>query len=280
VPIEDLLKDRDVMLIGEDHNSLSTIETLTRELPRLAKAGVKAVGIEGLKRPHQESVDDYVQRRTDILPDDALRFSPARLGAFQALLASARDHGVRIVALGLPLGDWAAQVAALAAARTDDPVESFGTDFVKQVDRAENGYEHGFNEALVEVLLTRRNRTMAGFIKDSLGPGEKAVVVAGQAHVPGPDAVSTQRFHVRGDYGDLARELSGLAVRAYSLTFTGERFTSAQAALDDREVRPKAHEAVREASPHGASTFVPLGDDVGLWHAGENAPADPLQPRI
>ena len=26
------------------------------------------------------------------------------------------------------------------------------------------------------------------------------MIVAGQAHVPGPDVISAQRFHVRGDY--------------------------------------------------------------------------------
>lgn len=268
VPVEQLLKTRDVLLIGEDHASLTTIETLARELPRLAKAGVTTVGIEGLKKPQQGAVDDYVSRRTDAAPVQALGFSPARVQAFTALLHAARENGVRVVALGLPLNDWAAQVAALAAAKTGDPVESFGTDFVAQVDRAENGYEHGFNEALVEVLLTRRNRTMAELAWNAMGPGGKAVIVAGQAHIPGPDTVSSQRFHVRGDYGDLARELSTLALRAYSLTFTGGLFTTVQAALDDRAVRPLAHAVVEEASPRGAPAYVPLGPDQGLWHAG------------
>jgi hypothetical protein len=272
VPVEELLTQRDVLLIGEDHSSLTTIETLAREMPRLAKAGVTAVGIEGLKRPNQQAVDDYVERRTDVLPRAALGFSPARLEAFTGLLNSARDNGVRVVALGLPLNDWAAQVAELAAKKTGDPAESFGTDFVSQVDRAENGYEHGFNEALVEVLLTRRNRTMAELAWNSMGQGGKAVIVAGQAHVPGPDVISAQRFHLRGDYGDLSRELAAFALRAYSLTFTGGLFTTVQAARDDREVRPEAHKTVAAASPDGAPAFVPLGPDQGLWHAGGRSP--------
>lgn len=268
VPVEELLSDRDVLLIGEDHGSLTTIETLAREMPRLAKAGVTAVGIEGLKRADQAAVDDYTARRTDALPRAALGFSPARAGAFEALFSAARENGVRVVALGLPLNEWAAQVARLAAKKTGDPAESFGTDFKEQVDRAENGYEHGFNEALVEVLLTRRNEAMADFFRRALGAGGKGVIVAGQAHVPGPDAGSSRLFHVRGDYGDLARELSKLALRAYSLTFTGGLFTTAAASRDASEVRPEAHKAAAAASPRGAPAFVPLGSDRGLWHAG------------
>ena len=273
VPVEKLLQDRDVLLIGEDHSSLTTIETLTREMPRLAQAGVTAVGIEGLKRPQQQAVDDYVSRRTDVLPRAALAFSPARLDAFSNLLTSARDNGVRVVALGLPLNEWAAQVAELAKRNHADPTDALPTDFVAQVDRAESRYEAGFNEALAEVLLTRRNKTMAELLWDAMGKNGKAVIVAGQAHVPGPDVISAQRFHLRGDYGDLARELGALALRAYSLTFTGGLFTTVQAAKDDREVRPEAHKAAVAASPDGAPAFVPLGPDQGLWHAGGRVPA-------
>ena len=272
VPVEKILENRDVLLIGEDHSSISTIETLARELPRLAKAGVTAVGIEGLKAPQQHAVDEYTSRRTDVLPQAALSFSPARVTAFTNLLNSARDNGVRVVALGLPLNEWAAQVTALAAKKSGDPAESYPTDFKDQVDRAERRYEAGFNEALVEVLLTRRNKTMAGLLWDALGKNGKAVIVAGQAHVPGPDSISTQRFHVNGDYGDLARELSAVALRAYSLTFTGGLFTSVQAAQDDREVRPESHRAAADASPSGAPAFMPLGPDQGLWHAGGRVP--------
>ncbi|MDE2143577.1 MAG: ChaN family lipoprotein [Elusimicrobia bacterium] len=272
VPVEKILQDRDVLLIGEDHSSLSTIETLARELPRLAKAGVTAVGIEGLKTPQQKAVDEYVSRRTDVLPRAALSFSPARVAAFTNLLNSARDNGIRVVALGLPLNEWAAQVTKLAAKKTGDPAETFPIDFKDQVDRAERRYEHGFNESLVEVLLTRRNKTMAELLWDAMGPRGKAVIVAGQAHVPGPDSISAERFHVRGDYGDLARELGAVALRAYSLTFTGGLFTSVQAAEDDREVRPEAHKVAVTASPDGAPAFVPLGPDRGLWHAGGRTP--------
>jgi len=273
VPVEQLLQHKDVLLIGEDHASLTTIETVARELPRLAKAGVTAVGIEGLKRPQQQVVDDYVSRRSDVLPKDVLAFSPARAGVFTDLLKSARENGVRVVALGLPLNDWAAEVAQLAAKKTGEPAEYFGADFKAQVDRAESRYEYGFNEALVEVLLTRRNQTMAEFLWRAMGQGGKAVIVAGQAHVPGPDVISAQRFHVRGDYGDLSGALRRLALRAYSLTFTGGLFTSAQAAQDDRDVRPEAHKTAAEASPQGAPAFVPMGPDRGLWHAGGRVPA-------
>jgi hypothetical protein len=271
VPVEQVLENRDVLLIGEDHGSLSTIETLAREMPRLAKAGVTAVGIEGLKAPSQDAVDDYVLRRTDALPRAALSFSPSRAPVFEALLTAARDNGVRVVALGLPLNEWASQVSRLAAQKTGDPAETFGTDFKDQVDRAERSYEYGFNEALAEVLLTRRNESMARFFARALGQNGKGVIVAGQAHVPGPDEITASRFHVRGDYGDLARELGTLALKAYSLTFTGGLFVSADAARDAREVRPEANKAAEEASPRGAPAFISLGPDRGLWHAGGSA---------
>jgi uncharacterized iron-regulated protein len=268
VPVEDLLQNHDVLLIGEDHGSLSTIETLAREMPRLAKAGVTAVGIEGLKRPNQGAVDDYVLRRTDAMPASALNFSPARAEAFKTLLTAARDNGVRVVALGLPLNEWAAQVVQLVDKKNLDLSEVVGTDFSAQVDRAERRYEYGFNEAVAEVLLTRRNEAMAKFLWHSLGRNGKGVIVAGQAHVPGPDEIAEERYHVKGDYGDLARELATFALRAYSLTFTGGLFTSAAAARDDREVRPESHKAAAEATPNGDPAFVPMGPDRGLWHAG------------
>jgi hypothetical protein len=213
-------------------------------------------------------VDDYISRRTDIFPHAALNFSPARSDAFETLLTAARDHGVRVVALGLPLNEWAAQTARLAAKNMGEPAEIFGTDFKSQVDRAENDYEYGFNEAVAEVLFTRRNEIMAKYMAQALGEKGKGVILAGQAHVPGVDEVPFSRFRVRGDYGDLARELALFALRAYSLTFTGGLFNSVAASRDARDVRPEAHKVAAAASPDGAPVFVPLGPDAGLWHAG------------
>lgn len=279
VPVEEILENADVLLIGENHRGLSAFKTLAREMPRLARAGVRAVGLEGLKRPHQKAVDDYVSGRTRRVPREALTFSASRVDALKGLLKSARENGVRVVALGLPLQDWAAQVSALAAEKAGEPAESFPTTLAEQIDRAESGYEHGYNEAVVEVVLTRRNRSMARFLWGALGAGEKAVVVAGQAHVPGPDQSDqggAVRLRVRADPGDLARELTALALRSYALTFTGGLFADAEAARDDREVRPRAHAAAAAASPRGAPVFVPLAPDQGLWHAGGRIPAGPV----
>ncbi|OGS01597.1 MAG: hypothetical protein A2V88_06050 [Elusimicrobia bacterium RBG_16_66_12] len=273
VPVERIFQDSDVLLIGESHRSLSSFETLAREMPRLARAGVRAVGLEGLKRPHQEAVDDYTSGRTERLPGEALAFSPSRVGALATLLKAARANGVRVVALGLPLQEWASQVAALAAEKTGESSEFFPATLAEQIDRAERGYEYGYNEAVAEVALTRRNRSMAQFVWGALGAGEKAVVVAGQAHVPGPDPIAAARFRVRTSPGDLARELSALALRSYALTFTGGLFTDAASVRDDREVRPLAHAAAAAASPRGAAVFVPLASDQGLWHAGGLIPA-------
>lgn len=272
-PVEDILKTHDVLLVGENHGSLESVSTLAHEMPRLAKAGVKAVGIEGLKRPHQAEVDAYVSGETDRIPDDALAFSPRRRAAFRVLLRAARENGVRVVALGMPLDQWAQQAASLAAQKTGDPVETFGASAAGQFQRAQNGYEPGFNEAVAEVYLTRRNRMMAAFLADSMKAGGKAVVLVGQAHVEGLDMVPGRLLHAPGDWGTLARELGGLALRAFSLTSTGGIFVDADAAEMDREARPESYRLAAEHSPEGRPKYTPLGPDRGLWHAGGRVPA-------
>lgn len=122
VPVEDIFSDHDALLVGENHGSLSSVDTLTREMPRLAAAGVTVIGIEGLKRPQQGAVDDFISGRRANIPDEALYFSPKRFQAFRGLLESARVHGVRVVALGLPLDGWAKAAAELAARKTGRPV--------------------------------------------------------------------------------------------------------------------------------------------------------------
>lgn len=267
-PIEEIFTKHDVLLVGENHGSLDSVNTLTREMPRLAAAGVKTVGIEGLKRPHQAQVDAYIAGHSDVLPDDALLFSPRRQAAFRELLKSAREHGVRVVALGLPLDQWAAQTAALASKNTGRPARDFAGDTGEQFQRAQNGYEPGYNEAVAEVYLTRRNKAMASFLLDSMKAGGKAVVLIGQAHVEGLDMVPGRLMNAPGAWGTLASELAGMAVKAFSLTQTGGLFIDADAASLDKLARPESYRAAAEASPHGRPVYQPLGPDRGLWHAG------------
>ena len=268
VPVEDILSKHDALLLGENHGSLTAVNILTREMPRLAAAGVTVIGIEGLKRPNQQAVDDFIDgRRTDI-PEEALFFSLKRVQAFSAMLDAARVHGVRVVALGLPLDGWAREAAHLAAANTGRPVGEFPDTVDGLFTRAGEGYESGFNEAVAEVFLTRRNRTMAGFLKDALKTGGKAVVLVGQAHVDGLDMVPGRLMNAPGDWGTLTRELGSLALDAYSLTMTGGIFTSYTSARDDRAARPESYRAAAKASPKGADAFAELGPGRALWHAG------------
>lgn len=268
VPVEDILSGHDALLVGENHGSLTSVDVLTREMPRLAAAGVTAIGIEGLKRPQQGAVDDYVSRRRDDVPDEVLSFSPKRRAAFRALLDAARGHGVRVVALGLPLDGWAKAAAELAAAKTGRPAGEFPADVESQFSRAGGGYEPGFNEAVAEVFLTRRNQAMAVFLKDALKAGGKAVVLVGQAHVEGLDMVPGRLLNAPGDWGTLARELGSLALRAYSLTMTGGSFTDVHASRIDRSARPASYRAAADAAPRGAHAYRVLGPGRALWHAG------------
>ena len=268
VPVEDILSGHDALLVGENHGSLTSVNVLTREMPRLAAAGVTAIGIEGLKRPQQGAVDDFLAGRRRDLPDEVLSFSPKRRASFRALFDAARAHGVKVVALGLPLDGWAKAAAELAAAKTGRPVEEFPKDVDSQFSRAGGGYDPGFNEAVAEVFLTRRNQAMASFLKDALKAGGKAVVLVGQAHVEGLDMVPGRLMNAPGDWGTLARELGSLALRAYSLTMTGGLFTDARASDLDRSARPASYRAAADAAPRGAHAYRVLGPGRALWHAG------------
>ncbi len=271
-PIEDIFTTHDVLLVGENHGSLDSVNTLTREMPRLAAAGVKAVGIEGLKRPDQQRVDAYVSGKTDEVPVDALKFSPRRVAVFRALLKSARENGVRIVALGIPLDQVAAMAATLASLNTGRPIGEFAGSAGELIDRAQNGYEEGYNEAVAEVYLTRRNKAMANFILEAISTGGKAVVLIGQAHVEGLDLIPGKLMNAPGQWGTLASELSGLAVRAFSLTQTGGIFVDADAAVMDKQARPLSYQAAAGVAPNGRASYQPLGPDKGLWHAGGRTP--------
>lgn len=268
VPVEDIFSGHDALLVGENHGSLTSVDILTREMPRLAAAGVTAIGIEGLKRNQQVAVDDFVAGRRGDLPDEALSFSPKRRASFRALLDAARDHGVRVVALGLPLDGWAKAAAELAAAKTGRSPRDFPSDVESQFSRAGDGYEPGFNEAVAEVYLTRRNQAMASFLKDALKTGGKAVALVGQAHVEGLDMVPGRLMNAPGDWGTLARELGSLALRAYSLTMTGGVFTDPHASRVDRNARPASYRAAAVVAPAGARAYRELGPGRALWHAG------------
>ena len=272
VPSAEILEDHDAILIGENHRSLASVNELSRALPGLAKAGVTVLGIEGLKRPNQAAVDAYVSGRADVLPDEVLSFSPHRRAAFEGLLKAARATGVRVVALGVPLDGWARQAAELAAAKTGDPVDSFLSTPGDQLYRAQVGYEPGYNEAVAEVYLTRRNESMASFLVEAMVKGAKAVVLVGQNHVEGADAITLRLVDPPGRWGSLGQELARLGLKAFSLTLTGGRYADVQGAADDREARRGSYARAAKLSPDGRPAFERTGSSTGLYHAGGTVP--------
>jgi len=270
VPSSELLEDHDALIVGENHESLASVNELTRALPGLAKAGVTVLGIEGLKRHNQRAVDAYL--KGDALPDEVLSFSPRRRASFEALLKTARDAGVRVVALGLPLDQWARQAAELAAEKTGDPIESFQRSPGDQLYRAQTNYEPGYNEAVAEVYLTRRNKSMASFLSNAMEAGAKAVVLVGQNHIDGADAPKLMHIGPIARWGTMGLELSRLGLKAYSLTLTGGLFLDADGAAGDRDMRRASYQKAAVASPDGSPVFTRTGASSGLYHAGGRVP--------
>ncbi|MBI4676720.1 MAG: S8 family serine peptidase [Elusimicrobia bacterium] len=55
-PIEEILAGNDVLLLGENHASLSSVRWITENIPRLKAAGVTHIGIESLEIPEEGAV--------------------------------------------------------------------------------------------------------------------------------------------------------------------------------------------------------------------------------
>ncbi len=272
VPDEEIFDDHDALLVGESHHSLASVNELAANLPRLAKSGVKVVGIEGLKRPSQPAVDAYLSGEAPALPPEVLSFSPSRRTAFAKLFSAARENGVRVVALGLPLDQWAKQVVELAEKNVPDPIETFPRDVSEQLHLAQIRYEPGYNEAVAEVFVKRRNASMAAFLAEAMSAGVKAVVIVGQNHIDGIEKGPARMFKAPGDWGSLGKELAVLGLKAFSLTLTGGLYVDAQAAVVDRETRTASHEKAAEMSPEGRPAFERFGRSSGIFHAGGRVP--------
>lgn len=254
-----------VMLLGESHRMLGSVKAITGSLPELKAAGVTVVGIEGLKLPDQAIVDSYVFWETARLPEQALLFSPSRKDAFAELFEKARRTGTRLLAMGMPLEHWGVQVAELAEQKTGDPKESFGNHLGDQVERAGQTYEHGYNQAVAEVALTRRNQYMANRLKKELGPSGKAVVLIGHSHISRPPPLNYKHLWMDvTPYGTLHSELVRLGILPYSLTLLGGPFVRPDDAEGHKRLLRAAYEAREldlgpEAGAHFLSSPAPLG---------------------
>jgi hypothetical protein len=264
LPTEDILQAHDVLLIGESHSSRSSVQTVSENIEELHTAGVRVIGIEGLKRPDQQKVNDYLAGKTPKAPN----VFPSRKNEFRTLLKVAKEKGMRVKALGLPLSVWTQMVQQQAAAATGDPAESFGADLGAQLARAEQSYEPGFNEAVADVVLTTRNRYMASELADELDRGEKAVAVVGNAHV---EHAEDYDYHLFGfdlsAYGSLAGELKQHALNAFSVTLTGGLYERAGGDRDHAALMGPLNDLAQEASD-GLRTFLRTSPTTAVLHAG------------
>lgn len=267
IPFEDILASHDVILIGESHQSLSSIETVTSALPRLARAGVRVVSHEALKRERQSEADRYLSGGP--LPGLAA-LKGQRGPAWQRLYAGVRAAGLRLAGLDRDLGHWAREAAERAAQLTKEHAGSFAGELADQVGRAQATYEPGFNEAVAEVALERRNAAMAEALAAALRPGEKAVVIVGAAHVEHAPALAWNHLWLpQSAFATLADELAKRGLRAFSINVTGGLFARPQEDLaDHRGLQAAAYRLVSQVEPSGARTFLPTSPRTALYHAG------------
>lgn len=266
LPVEDVLEGRDVLIVGESHGSLSSVRSLAEELPRLKAAGVTTVGVEGLKVPDQGKVDDFLAGRGE-LPAAAF---PSRRSEFAALLQAAKDNGVAVRALGIPLEVLGREIQGRAALKESDPAEAPARDFSTQVSLANARYAPGFNESVAEVVLALRNGFMAERLAEAVKGGGKAVALVGAGHAAHPDGYEFRVYGLRtADYGTLADALKARLLAAFSLTLTGGAFTRPEEGSGHRRLLAPLYSLV-DSSVGAARAFLRTSPDTGVFHLGED----------
>ena len=269
LPVEKILADNDVLLMGESHTSASSVKTVTDNLERMKEAGVSIVGIEGLKTFNQKSLDNFFDGNESPVPMDALSFSPERTEEFKGLLEEAKRVGVRVVALGRPLDQWGRRVQGLAAARTGRAPLSFNSDLKAQVQDADERYEKGFNESVAQVALQERNADMSSILAEKLPKGAKAVVLVGAGHIEHPDELEFRLFGLPvSRYGTLAGALKDDMLSAFSVTLTGGLFTTVEASDDQRSILRPVFSLLESAINAGRRAFLPTSEKTGVFHMG------------
>lgn len=271
-PVEALLKTSDVLLVGENHTSFSSIEWMIENLKQLKGAGVTTVALESLELPEEKAVNRFLRGETDVLPDFALQLPEGREDPMRRLYEAMRAEGMRVVALQKPSMEWLPKIAKLAAKYTGMPRAAFA-DLEKLamfMSLADYRYVRGLNEAIAEVAMTRRNKFMARRLKAKLAPGEKAVLLAGYGHLGHPEGFGPDKIYgvPRADYGDLALELGRALLGAFSLTLTGGRFMRPEDAAGDRHLKAREYEHLGRALPDGRPAYVETSGRSGIYHLG------------
>lgn len=274
LPVAQILDGRDVLLLGESHTSLSSVRTLTESMPSLRQAGVSTIGLEALLEPHQAGVDDYLAGRNARLPAGARLFHGRRAAEYRALMAAAKENGLRVRALGRPVEIWGREAARLAEANGAEPAEALGEDILVSAQRADARYEHGVNEAVAEVLYRRRNPDMADKLLAGLGPGEKTVALVGDSHLEFPAELVYRLYSLKvSDFGDLAAELRKRLRGVFSLTLTGGVFVEPGAREEDSGLLGPLYRLAAELRPGGQPVYFRTSEHTGAFHMGDGIAA-------
>ena len=251
------LEHRNIELAGQK-TEMERLQAQVLQAEKMASLGQLAAGVAhelnnpaGFIYSNIDLLKGYVERLENCLSDyDQLDLPPE---------ASARISAIKKAC------DYDNIIADLLAAEAALP------DKAAQYGRAD---KPAAQYLLAEVYLTRRNQSMASFLAEAMVKGAKAVVLVGQNHVDGLDALPFE-FLNKPDWGTMPSELARLGLKAFSLTLTGGVYTDAQSAVDDRDVRRVSYAHAAEISRNGRPAYTRTGETTGLYHAGGSIPTVP-----
>ena len=271
VPVEDILRESDVILWGESHFSLSALDWLAANLLRLKAAGITQLAFENLELSAEPGLRDYLAGRRGDVPEEA--FFDYRREAIQALFEAAKSAGVGIIAMQKPYLEWFEEIVKLASRHPGVPPAILSDPEAMQrfISRADYRRIPGLNEAVAEVAMTRRNRFMASRLREELRPGEKALVLAGYAHLKHPEGLGVDSiFGVpAAPFGNLADELADIPLRTFSVSLTGGEFPDEQARALDQQLKAAAYRRLAETGNDPRhEVFLRTSERSAIFHMG------------
>ena len=289
-PLDQLLSDSDVLLLGESHHSLSSLRWLAGSLPRMKAAGVRYVGLEWVSETAEEHINAYLDGEEDYLPMPALGAVRERHAYVEELFKAMKETGLRVLGLTQPEVMWLREMGRRAAKNLGVPESEFmegaalhrlGRLAQGEADRV---YEKGVNEAIAEVGITLRNEFMARVFKERLAPGEKAVALVGYDHLEYPEGTGPETLYSvpAARYGDLSQALKGAALRAFSLMLTGGAFDQPEHLASDLGLRAKLYRflgRILGEERGGGEAYARVSDRVGVYRMGGASGAELGLPR-
>lgn len=267
LPVEDLLKEADVLSFGEIHSSMGAPLALADEMPRLKAAGVTYLGLENLSPKDQPAIDAYLAGGP-AFPKLNLIDGPRSYG-YRELFAAARRAGVRILAMDTPFDEVAERVAAAAALIGEEKSRVRAWGLSGQQARADSGRDPAFTAAFNGVVIAERNRAMAGRLAAALSGGGKAVVLIGAAHLtPPPGAEFRAGGSPLAGLGTFDSALRQSTLRTFSVMFTGGMFLKNAHAAVHRLVAGPLYRLVDALLPGGNTGFFKTSDATGIYNLG------------